>query len=326
MRSLLEKVTGKWINYGPGNPLMVAEISGNHGGDLDVARDLIGAASAAGFDAVKFQYFRPETMASRIPNDHHRVTWKGERRYLSELYRAVRTPLEWFPELFSHARASGLIPFASLFDPIDVPWFDSQFGPALYKVASAECLWTDLVRACVGTGADVFVSDGHMLGQGLDYGDSVIPMRCVADYPADPLQYAFGDLRADVIWGVSDHTSGSDEVSLVAAAAGASVIEFHLAVGPCEDSEFSLDIADAAVRVMSTRRAAGIRFGPPVERSVKFARRWVATEDIAEGELVADSAVLYRCSEGIEADSGISGLLADRKIRAGEPISWEDLK
>lgn len=44
--------------------MIIAEAGVNHNGDLNIARQLIDAACAAGADAVKFQTFRAELLAT----------------------------------------------------------------------------------------------------------------------------------------------------------------------------------------------------------------------------------------------------------------------
>ena len=45
-------------------PLVIAEIGINHGGSIDVARELIDSAAKTGADAVKFQWFRAEELVT----------------------------------------------------------------------------------------------------------------------------------------------------------------------------------------------------------------------------------------------------------------------
>ena len=48
---------------------IVAELSANHGGKIDIAIDTIKAAAKAGADAIKLQTYKPQTMTVDIDKD-----------------------------------------------------------------------------------------------------------------------------------------------------------------------------------------------------------------------------------------------------------------
>ena len=43
-------------------PYVIAEMSANHNGDINNAKELIKSASAAGADAIKIQSYKPDTI------------------------------------------------------------------------------------------------------------------------------------------------------------------------------------------------------------------------------------------------------------------------
>src|SRR5512140_521359 len=92
---------------GPGQPTyIVAELSGNHNGDIERAVAIIRAAAAAGADAVKLQTYTAETMT--IDSDSPEFTVPGDGpwagRTLYALYEEAHTPWEWHARLFEEAR------------------------------------------------------------------------------------------------------------------------------------------------------------------------------------------------------------------------------
>src|SRR5687768_11719524 len=91
---------------GPGEPpYIVAEMSGNHNGDIGRALALIDAAKAAGADAVKLQTYTADTITIDHDGPEFRVhggLWDGRRLY--ELYQEAHTPWDWHGKLFEHAR------------------------------------------------------------------------------------------------------------------------------------------------------------------------------------------------------------------------------
>jgi sialic acid synthase SpsE len=142
-----------------------------------------------------------------------------------------------------------------------------------------------------------------------------------------PHEYAFGDIQPLGHWGVSDHTGELDDtVSIVAAALGAEVIEFHIADnGPVtQDHEFSLTPAAAQRRVWAARTAARMAYDMPRAFDISFARRWVAVTDIEEGDVLGPAnTALYRCKEGLPADTEVWGGVATVPMCAGQPITLD---
>src|SRR5690606_5745404 len=170
-------------------------------GSLDRARALVRAAAEAGADACKFQVYDPADLTLDTDHPAYRLTagpWAG--RTLHELYAEAQTPREWLPELFDLARASGLVPFASVFSLDGLAFLETLDCPA-YKIASAEVECAELVEAVAATGKPVILSDGvadeamvlRMAGHVPRHHRAIL--RCVAEYPADAASYRLGALR-----------------------------------------------------------------------------------------------------------------------------------
>ena len=99
-------------------PFIIAELSANHGGDIERAFRIIQMSAECGADAVKFQAYTADSLTLDCDRPGFTIEadnpWKGSRLY--QLYQDAATPYEWFPELFSCAREAGITPFASPFD------------------------------------------------------------------------------------------------------------------------------------------------------------------------------------------------------------------
>jgi sialic acid synthase SpsE len=135
---------------------IVAEIGGNHGGELENALRLIDAAKEAGADAVKFQCFTPELLAARRANNPQ-VLALAAGRPLIELYRQIHTSKAWFPTLIERAKSRGLPWFSSVFDPSDVELLE-WFNCPRYKISAFEMLDWDIIKAVRETGKPIVIS------------------------------------------------------------------------------------------------------------------------------------------------------------------------
>src|SRR5690348_1363243 len=122
-------------------PYIVAELSGNHNGDIENLLRLIDEAKFAGADAVKLQTYEPNTIT--MDCDHEDFLLRGENsqwgvRNLYDLYREAHTPYAWHSTIFHYARNVRRIEiFSSVFDETAIALLEGLHTPC-YKVASFE--------------------------------------------------------------------------------------------------------------------------------------------------------------------------------------------
>jgi pseudaminic acid synthase len=351
---------GRWVRpiepdldlSGP-RPLVVAELSANHGGSLARALDTIAAAAEAGADAVKLQTYTPATMTLQSTRPEFRIAggpWAG--RTLWDLYAEAHTPWEWHPELKAAANRLGMPLFSTPFDGSAVDFLEELEVPA-YKVASFEITDVELLARIAATGRPVIASTGmaslaeidravHALRDGWAAAGAGAPalalLKCVSAYPAEPrdmnlrtiphLGAAFG-----AVPGLSDHTLGVT-TAIAAVALGARLIEKHFTLrradgGP--DAAFSLEPPELRALTSAVRDAAAalgeVRYGPVgadagnrvFRRSLFFVRPVRAGQRIARGDVRA-----IRPGHGLppEALPLIEGRRARCDCEAGEPVAW----
>ena len=334
---------------GPGHPpYVIAEMSGNHNGDIGRALALIDAAHAAGADAVKLQTYTADTIT--LDHDGPGFTVEGglwHGRKLHELYQEAHTPWDWHPRLFDHARALGITAFSSPFDPTAVAFLQGLDAPA-YKVASFEIVDTPLIALMAATGKPLIISTG--LASPADIEDAVTAARaagaseivllhCTSGYPTPPSQMHLRTLQHlgaahGTLVGLSDHSMGT-AVSVAAVALGACVIEKHFTLARADggpDSAFSLE-PDELARLVADCRAAWEALGSVHYEEVEaeaasrdHRRSLYVVADVARGEALTSANIRsIRPGHGLPPKhlGEVLGKPATRDLKRGEPLGWD---
>ena len=117
---------------------IIAEAGVNHNGRRDYAFQLVDAAADAGADAVKFQTFKANKLASASVDKalyQKSTTPKAESQ--REMLAKLELPEAWHRELQSHARARGIEFLSTAFDEESLQFLETLHLP-LYKVPSGE--------------------------------------------------------------------------------------------------------------------------------------------------------------------------------------------
>ncbi|MBY9074496.1 pseudaminic acid synthase [Nocardioides sp. WL0053] len=330
-------------------PFIVAEMSGNHNGDLDRALDIVRASAEAGAHALKLQTYTADTITVDVDSPAFRVSsghelWGG--RSLYELYEEAHTPWEWHEPIFGLARELGMVAFSAPFDPTAVAFLEKLEVPA-YKVASSEIVDLPLIRAMAETGKPIIISTGMANLSEIDRAvstaretgnEDIVVLSCTASYPATPEGSnlrAIPQLRAllDTQIGLSDHTLGIG-AAVAAVALGATLIEKHVTLDRHDggvDSEFSLDPGELHLLVRETNtawRALGTAYVGPTEgeaEGLRFRRSLYVVQDVRAGDVVTPENVRsIRPAGGLEP--AMIDVVLGRTFRSdapkGTPLTW----
>jgi pseudaminic acid synthase len=327
---------------------IIAEMSANHGQDINIAKETIKAAKDAGADAIKLQTYTPDTITIDCDNEYFRLDqgtiWDGNTLY--NLYNEAYTPWEWHEELIDYAKELNLICFSSPFDKTAVDFLESLSVPA-YKVASFEITDIPLIEYIASKGKPVIISTGIATLGEIDEAvracrnkgnEQIILLKCTSAYPAsieDANLLTVKNLREtfNVEVGLSDHTLGVT-VPIVAVGLGAKVIEKHFIInksigGP--DASFSLDKQEFKELVDSIRDAEKAIGRVDYEltgkkiKSREFSRSLFVVKDIREGEVFTEENIRsIRPGFGLKPKYKdlVIGKSANMDIKKGTPVSW----
>ena len=176
---------------GEGHPTyIIAEIGINHNGSVQIAKELINAASDAGVDAVKFQKRTPEICVPDHQKTQMRDTPWGYISYLDYRYK-VEFGQEAYQQIDAHCQSLGIDWLASSWDIPSLDFIDA-FNPPAHKVPSALLTDHELLRAIKGKGRPVILSTGmstmEEIREAVDIlgMDSLVICHTTSSYPCPP--------------------------------------------------------------------------------------------------------------------------------------------
>ena len=315
--------------------LIIAEAGVNHSGSLNTALALVDAAADAGADVVKFQTFNANSLAgksARKADYQQRTTDAAESQHA--MLKRLELPHSAHPPLIDRAKERGIEFLSTPFDHQSLS-FLLTLGLTRLKIGSGDLTNAPLLHAIALADMPLILSTGmatlteveEALGV-LAHGyirnkappsiaafraawrdkeartrlsERVCLLHCTTEYPCPPEDVnlaAMHTMRAafQLSVGYSDHTDGI-EISLAAAAMGATIIEKHLtldrkAVGP--DHAASLEPSDfkrmvSAIRRIEQARGDGIKAPRNSEiKNIDIARKSiVAARALKAGEVLA---------------------------------------
>lgn len=331
--------------------MIIAELSANHNGSLEIALETVRAAKRAGADAIKIQTYTADTITLNCQKEDFRISgtiWDG--KYLHELYQEAYTPWEWHEAIFNEAKKEGLICFSSPFDFSAVDFLETLECP-IYKIASFEITDIPLIEYVASKGKPIIISTGIAEKQDIELAlkvcrnqgnNNITLLKCTSSYPA-PMEEAnlklmkqFG-IDYDVNIGLSDHTLGY-LTPVIATVLGAKVIEKHFILnhsigGP--DASFSLDekeFKEMVDLIRTTEKALGngsYELTTKQKEGKVFSRSLYPICDISKGEIITNKNIKsVRPGYSLHPKflSEIIGKRAKRLILFGDRITLDDFE
>ncbi len=332
-------------------PYVIAELSANHNGSIEIAKETIKKAKDCGADAVKLQTYTADSMTIDCDNADFKISgglWDGYK--LFDLYKEASTPYEWHEELFRFAKDIGITIFSTPFDEDAVDFLESLNVPA-YKIASFELTDLDLIEYAASKNKPMLLSTGlsnideieeaikvcHKVGN-----TKILLFHCISNYPA-PTEEANIKMipllrkKFNVEVGLSDHTL-SNIAAISAISLGATAIEKHFILdkknkGP--DSEFSINPEELSSLIDDSKKcwkALGYEISKRSKdelRNKKYRRSLYFVEDLEKNEIIKIRDVRkIRPGFGLSPKylNQIINKKVSRKVKRGERVSWEAIK
>jgi len=331
------KVANKWIG-GSSPVFIIAEAGINHNGNLKLAKKLVSEASYCGADAIKFQTFTAEDLASK-------------KSPYYKIFKNLAFDENDFGEISDYCKTQGIIFSSTPFSEHAVDLLVSLKVPFI-KIASGDLTNIPLIEYASSKKKPIIISTGMA---DLDEvkistksitsqkNKKIIIMHSVSAYPTPPEDTnlsVLGLLNKSFPYPVGYSDNGPDLlVPLTAISLGAQIIEKHFTLdkklkGP--DHHFSANPQQLKELVQGAKDIRkilgnGKKQCQPSEMENKIAARRsiVANHYIKKGTTITKNLIgIKRPATGIEPKDywKVIGLVAKQNIESDEPIKWKDLK
>jgi N,N'-diacetyllegionaminate synthase len=311
--------------------LIIAEAGVNHNGDLALARQLIDAAADAGADLVKFQTFSADRLVTReAKKADYQSGATGNEETQHQMLSRLELSENMHVELIDYCSTRDIGFFSTGFDIESVDIL-VNLGVNHFKIPSGEITNLPYLRHIGQFSKSVIISTGmatlgdieaaiDVLEQAGTPRSLITVLHCTKEYPTpmDEVNLsAMQSIRAafGVATGYSDHTAGI-EVSIAAAALGATVIEKHFTLDknlPGPDHKASLE-PDELKSMVSAIRNIEVALGDGIKRLTPSE---VRNKPVARKSLVASKAI--KAGEILSADN----ITAKRPGTGVSPMSWD---
>lgn len=335
-------------------PYIISEVGVNHEGDLDKAEQMIREVAQAGGDAVKFQAYKAETLASKF-SPAYWDTSKEKTKSQYELFK--KHDSFWkreFEELAEYSRENKVDFLATPFDIESVDFLEPLVP--LYKIASADITNKPFLEYIAGKEKPILLSTGAStiseIWRAVEWiknkgNDQITLLHCVLNYPTDYKDANLGMIKhmknifQDYVIGYSDHTlpEYTNDVLITAWYLGAMVIEKHYTWDktlPGNDHYHAMDCHDLKNLVEKIEFNTEIlgqyekNYLESENNSRKYARRsLVAKEFIAKDQIIGkDSLTWKRPGTGIPPwmIHQVIGSKAADDIKEDEILNWDKIK
>jgi sialic acid synthase SpsE len=327
-------------------PLIIAEIGINHGGDLNLAKNMVDLAAKAGCEIIKHQtHFVEDEMTeeakSIFPPNAEKSIWA----VIDECSLSKDDEIK----LKKYTENKGMIYFSTPFSRSAAD-FLNDIGVPAFKIGSGESDNLPLIEHICKFGKPIIMSTGMQSIATIKKSvkimeDSQIEyalLECTNLYPSPPEIISLKgvlELKKEfpnAIIGFSDHSIGPI-IALSSVALGACIIERHFTdsryrKGP--DISCSMDPAELKF-IIERSKEVFIAAKNPKQRSTaeesvyKFARSSiVADKDLSNGDIIIKESIWARRPGNGEIPGNeyynLLGKRLKKDIKRNQQLKWED--
>ena len=336
-------------------PYIIAEIGVNHGGSIDLALELIDQAKKGGADAVKFQSYKADTLAS-IHSPAYWDTSKESTLSQHQLFKKYDNFNAKDYQLLSKYCKKNNIEFLSTpFDDEAIEFLDPLVS--FFKIASADITNLPFLKKIASKGKPIIISTGASTLEEIDMSlntlinagcKDIVLMHCILNYPTINSNAHLAMIRGlksaypDYLIGYSDHTLPDEHMSSLTAAylLGAVIIEKHFTHDKSlsgNDHYHAMDEVDLSkFRTISNNLyelLGETDYKKPIKTEqisrLNARRSIVLNKDVPRNYILKEKDLTYkRPGTGISPTfwDDVVGKITNSKLQKDTILNWDDLK
>ena len=329
-------------------PYVIAEAGVNHEGSLDIAKRLIDEAAESGAQAIKFQTYKADTIASK-DSPYYWDLSKEPTRSQHELFKKYDKFWKNEYERLAKYCQSANIEFMSTPFDIESAKFLNDLMP-LFKISSSDITNLPFIEFMCDFKKPIILSTGASylweIQQTVELiekkGNELCLMHCVLNYPT-PNEHANIAMIKDIsnnfpkaVTGYSDHTlPESMDTCLYAWILGAKIIEKHFTHDkslPGNDHYHAMDKEDLklfwnkvkhAEVLLGKEKITSLSSEEPARKNAR--RSLVANCNISKGETISKNHLTWkRPAHGISPKfiNQIIGKVSIKDIPVDTVLKW----
>jgi len=300
-------------SIGPNEPpLIIAEIGINHGGNLDVAKNMVDLITRSGCECVKHQ---THIIEDEMTEEAKEIFPPNANKSIWDVMKECSLTLDEEQELKEYAENLGLIWISTPFSRMAADFLDDIDVPA-FKIGSGEADNLPLINHIAQKGKPIILSTGMQSIKSLKNSVKILEnsgveyalLECTNLYPSPPEIVSLQGIRElkeafpKALVGFSHHSIGPN-IALASVALGACIIERHFTdtryrIGP--DITCSMDPAELRLLVDRSVEIHKALMSPkqrtePEEDVYKFARASVVADiDMPAGHIITEKDIWVR--------------------------------
>lgn len=329
-------------------PYVIAEVGVNHEGSMVLAKRLVDEAKEGGADAVKFQSYKAETLASKDSPSY----WDTNEEPTTSQYELFKKHdgfwVDEMKELKEYCDKVDIEFMSTPFDVESADFLDDMMD--VYKISSSDLTNKPFIEYICKFNKPIILSTGasslHEIQEAVswieNFGNPLSLLHCVLNYPTPDKNANLGmilDLKQkfpDKIIGYSDHTLPKDmKVCEMATMLGCVIIEKHFTHDktlPGNDHYHAMDKEDLKVYLSNLERTFEILGSFKVEAleneepaRANARRSLVASKNITAGKAITkDDLTFKRPAHGVSPKfiDEVVGKVASKNINNDDVIQW----